>query len=596
MPAEKLRPQNGAKNMAGTSSLDLSISGLASGLDWKTVVLQLAQAARAPETQWKQRQIGINQKNATFGVIKGYLTALQADVQKLKDSTLYDSRTALTSAATIGTASADAGATLGAFAFKVIHLATAAQVNGSSNIGRPISENGDLSAVTVGTAGFATAVTAGTFTVNGKQVTLTPSDSLQQVFDSIASATHNAVAASYDFNSDKITLSSSDNSEIVLGSATDTSNFLQVTQLYNNGTGSISSASALGSVRVAAAMADSGLRTAITDDGNGAGEFKINGVSITYNASADSLQNVLDRITNSSAGVTATYDAIDDRFVLTNKSGGDVGIALEEVSGKGNFLTATGLTGGTLAHGQNLTYSINGGPERISQSNTISPGSSGIAGLSFTALAEGEATITVASDTEKVKAAIVSFIASYNKLQSYLADQSAVSTDSSGRVTAGLLAGDLDASRIATSLRSLSFSPVPLAGLSSALDQLADLGIQTNGRDNTIELGDSAALDEALANRLNHVKALFSDAADGWAVPLDAYLTRTIGDDGTLVRHQASLTEQSTHLDTQIAALEKLIAAESAQWTRAFQAMEAAQAQINQQLAYLSQQITNWNA
>jgi flagellar hook-associated protein 2 len=582
--------------MASTSGLDLSISGLASGLDWKTVVSQLAQAERAPETLWKQQQSTINQKNATFGVIKGYLTALQTDIQTLKASSLYDSRAAQSSDATIGTASANAGATLGIFAFNVIHLATAAQINGSGNIGKPISEDGNLSAVTVGTAGFATAVTAGTFTVNGKQVTLTPSDSLQQVFDNIASATNNAVTASYDPNTDKITLTSGDASEIVLGSATDTSNFLQVTQLYNNGTGSLASASALGSVRVTATMADSGLRTAITDDGSGAGEFRINGVSIAYNTSTDSIQNVLDRITSSSAGVTATYDAINDRFVLVNKTAGDVGIAVEEVAGKGNFLTATGLLGGTLAHGQNLTYSVNGGPELVSQSNTITQVSSGIAGLSFTALAEGEVTITVGNDTEKVKTAIESFIANYNKVQSYITTQSAVSTDSSGKVTAGLLAGDMDVSRIVTSLRSLSFSPVSATGLSNALDQLADLGIQTNGKDNTIKLSDSAALDEALANSLNHVKTLFSDSTNGWAVQLDAYLTKTIGDDGTLIQHQANLTKQSTNIDTQIAGLEKIIAAESAQWTKAFQAMETAQARINQQLSYLSQQISNWNA
>jgi flagellar hook-associated protein 2 len=581
--------------MASTSGLDLSISGLASGLDWKTVVSQLAQAERSPETLWKNRQSTINQTNAVFGVIKGYLANLQTDVQTLKDPAFYDSRTAQSSDATVGTASASNGTTLGTFNFNVIHLAAAAQINGSSNVGKAISEDGNLSAVTLGTAGFATAVTAGTFTVNGKQITIATSDSLQQVFDNIASATNNTVTASYDVSTDRITLASSDASEIVLGSATDTSNFLQVTQLYNNGTGSISSAGTLGSVRVTANMADSGSRTAITDDGSGAGEFKINGVSIAYDASTDSIQNVLDRISSSSAGVTATYDSINDRVVLTNKMAGDIGIVLEEVSGKGNFLTATGLLSGTLAHGQNLTYSVNGGPQLISQSNTVTQVSSGIAGLSFTALAEGAVTVTVGSDSGKIKTAIQDFIKDYNTVQSYITTQSAVSTDSSGKVTAGLLTGDMDASRIVNSLRSLSFSPLSITGLTGALDQLADLGIQTNGKDNTIVLGDSTALDDALANNLNQVKALFSDATSGLTVQLDSYLTKTIGDSGTLTNHQANLTKQSATIDTQIANLEKIIATESAQWTKAFQAMETAQSQINQQLSYLSQQISNWS-
>ena len=39
------------------------------------------------------------------------------------------------------------------------------------------------------------------------------------------------------------------------------------------------------------------------------------------------------------------------------------------------------LTGGTLTHGQNLIYSVDGGPQLVSQSNTITEDTSGIAGL-----------------------------------------------------------------------------------------------------------------------------------------------------------------------------------------------------------------------
>ena len=89
---------------------------------------------------------------------------------------------------------------------------------------------GDPSTVTVGAAGFSTPVTAGTFTVNGAQINIATTDSLQTVFNNIASATlaaGNQVTASYSATTDKITLTSSNGSPIVLGSATDTSNFLQ---------------------------------------------------------------------------------------------------------------------------------------------------------------------------------------------------------------------------------------------------------------------------------------------------------------------------------------------------------------------------------
>ena len=65
-----------------------------------------------------------------------------------------------------------------------------------------------MSGLTVGAANFATAVTAGNFTVNGAQVSIATTDSLKDVFDKIATATSNAVTASYDSTTDKITLSS----------------------------------------------------------------------------------------------------------------------------------------------------------------------------------------------------------------------------------------------------------------------------------------------------------------------------------------------------------------------------------------------------
>jgi flagellar hook-associated protein 2 len=380
----------------------------------------------------------------------------------------------------------------------------------------------------------------------------------------------------------------------VLGSATDTSNFLQVARLYNNGGSSVTSNSALGSVLLNANLEDANLKTAITGDANGKGAFTINGVSIAYDLSVDTLQNVMDRINNSTAGVTASYNARTDGFVFTNKTTGDVGISAQDATG--NFLTATGLAQGTLARGQNLLYTLNGDTTQlVSQSNTITQDSSNITGLSVTALTTGTTTVTVASDTNKVQTAVQSFITAYNNLQNYIGTQTSSSTDSTGKVTAGILAADPSSTGIASSLRSLSFSVVSVPGLPGSLDQLADLGIQTNGQDKTIKLSDSKALTNALNNNLAGVQSLFTDSTNGLAARLDSFLTRTIGDNGTLIQHQASLTTQSKSIDSQVAALEKTIAAESARWTAEFQAMETAQAQINQQMTYLTQQINKGN-
>ena len=566
--------------------IDLGLSGLASGFDWKSFIDQMAQAQRGPETRLRTEQSTINQRNNAFTSIKTQLGILQNRINVLKDPELFASRTAATSDSTLGTAVATAGAAAGRVIFNLTQRATAARINGTANIGSGITGTGDLT-TTVANAGFATPVSAGTFTVNGKQITLATTDTLQGVLDKISTATGGAVTGAYDSGTDKFTLSSS--SEIVLGSATDTSNFLQVARLANNGTGTVSSSAALGGVKLTSALNAANLRTAVTDGGAGTGQFKINGVAISYNATTDSVNSVLTRINNSSAGVTATYDSLNDRFVVTNKTTGDMGVAMEDVTG--NFLAATGLSSGALVRGKNLLYTVNGGDQLTSQSNTITEASSGITGLSVTSVKEGSFTVNINNDTAKIKTAINDFIDAFNKVQSVIDTNTASSTDAKGVVKAGILADDSDADDIAARLRSLVFSP--LSGMSGVFKHLADLGIQTSGNDDKLTLDDSDALDVALASNLGSVQELFSADTNSIGAKLADYLENTIGDDGTLIAHQNTLSKQSSAIDTQVADIEKQIAAESARMTDQFVAMEQAQAKMNQQLSFLQQQLAS---
>jgi len=657
-------------------------------MDWQTTVTQLAAAERFAETPWTTQQTALTTQNTAYTTLKDYLTTLQADVKALQDPTFYQSTTAQTSDAFTATASVDSGANTGSYVFKISQLATAAQLNGQSNINQNLVPNGNPADVTIGTAGFSmpvtagtfmvdgaqvsiastdtlqdvfsrinsltsnkvtatynsstdeitlasndgsplvlgsaadssnflqvtqlyspnpssvtsasatgtsglsTGVTAGTFTVDGAQVTVASSDSLQDIFNHIAAATNNKVTATYNSSTDEITLASNDGSPLVLGNTADTSNFLAVAQLTTPDPSSATSASALGRVNTTVTMANAGLAVPISDDGTGQGVFTINGVPVNYNASTDSIQNVLDRINGSSAGVTAAYDTVNNRFVLTNNSTGNVGVSVHEDVGSGNFLAATGLSGGTLTSGKNLTYTLNNGSQTlVSQSNTITQASSGIRGLSVTALGLGSTTVTVSSDSSKISTAIQQFITDYNAAQTSISAQQIVTTGSNGKVTPGTLTGDLTASNIASSLRSAVFSSLP--GLSGAVKMLASLGIQTNGQDNNLKMTDPAALQNALTNNLGDVRSFFSDATNGWATQVNNFLNDTIGDNGTVVTHQTSLTTQSDNITTQIANLEKKIASDSANWTLEFQAMELAQAKVNQELTYLSQQIAS---
>ncbi len=569
--------------MASTSgSTNLAISGLASGFDWQSLVTQLIQVERAPETRMRTEQSTIQQKNNAYSSIVTELNVLSNDIDTLKDPTLFGSRTTSVSDSTKATAQAATGTAQGSYAFQITQMATAASVQGGVDSGRQLSATDDVSGLVLSNAGFVNGIQAGTFSVNGKSITISTSDTLQSVFDQINSATSGAVTGSYDAATDTISLNSA--APITLGNTADTSNFLQAAKLFNNGTGSVTSASALGGVKLGGSAASANLTTAISDGGSGAGAFKINGVQINFNASTDSVADILQRINDSNAGVTASYDTINDQFQITNKSTGDVGISMEDVTG--NFLAATKLSGAALQRGSNLQYSVNGGGTLTSLSNTITGDSSGITGLSVTALATGPVTVNVSSDTAKIKSAITNFVSEYNRTQSLVDSQTASTTDSTGKVTAGLLTGDPDANNIATTLRHLVTATV--SGLSGAVQNLDSLGIASNGTDNTLAISDSTKLDAALANNLNGVQDLFTNATTGLAVGLRKYLDSAVGDNGSLISHQTALTKQSTDIDANIATMERKITADQQTLTDSFVAMETAQAQITQQQQYLS--------
>jgi flagellar hook-associated protein 2 len=568
--------------MSATSSSTasaLSLSGLASGINWTSIVSEMLTVEAAPETQMNTEETADEQKNTAYQTIGTDLTNLKNDVATLTAPGFFNSRTTALSNSSVANATAASGTPLGNYTFKVTTLASDAVQVGATASG-PLSPTDDVSNLTLSSAGFANPVTAGTFTVNGQTITVATSDTLQSVFNQISTATGGAVTASYNATAengepaDTITLSGS--SPITLGSDTDTSNFLQAAELYNNGGDSVTSAGPLGGINLSDNLDDANTATQITDGGSGQGKFLINGVPITYNASTASVTDVLQEINDSTAGVTATYDSLDNRFELTDTTAGNVGISLQDVTG--NFLAATGLSSGTLQAGNDLQYSINGGGTLTSQSNTIDAGSSGITGLSITALDTGTTTISVNSDTSTISSAINSLVTDYNTVQNYISGQTATSTSSTGTVTPGLLTGDMDAEGIMTNLRQL-FDASP--GTTSGVENLNDLGIQSNGNDNTLSISNTTTLDNALTNNLSAVQNLFTNPTNGLATTLNSYLTNVTGPNGELATDEKNMTSEAKTIATSISTLQTKISNDQTTLDDQFTTMETAIESIN---------------
>ncbi len=574
---------------AGSSSL--ALSGLASGINWTNIINEMAQAASAPITQMQTEQTNENNQNSAYQNIGADLANLQTDAQTLSSASFFESTTAASSDSTVATATTGTGTPPGTYNFSVSQLATAGVQTGSAISAQAISASSNVSSVDLSSSAFSDPIRAGTFTINGQTITVADSDTLQSVFTQINTATGGAVTASYNPTTDEISLSSS--SPITLGSSADTSNFLQSTQLYSNGTGAVTSLGALGGINLNNAAATSNLSTTITNGTGSEGSFEINGVTITFNAQTDSINNILSDINNSEAGVTATYNGATNQFALTNNSTGNLGITMQDLNGS-NFLAATGLSSGTYKEGSNLQYTINGSGTLTSEDNTIDATSLGLPGLSITAAAKGSTNITVSPDVNSIATAITNFVNDYNTIQNYITSQTTVSTSTSSSTgavdstttttgTPGLLMGNMDVEGIATNLRQL----IDASPISGVVQNLNDLGIASSGENNLLTTS-SLVLNNSVANNLSQITQLFTDPSSGLATTINNYLSTTLGSNGVISTKEANLTKESTALTSSITTLQAQITGQETQMQNEFVQMEDAISTINVEKEYLT--------
>ena len=564
-------------------STSLQVAGLASNFDWKSFVDQIMDLEHAPADRLAAEKNVNNQKVGLLTTLGTKIGALQNSIQALQSDTLFGKRSA-TSSATTSPWSAIAGTStaVGSYKIAVSQLATAASLKGALNVGRALNPAGtDVSGLTLANLPTSQAVTAGTFSVNGKQVTVALTDSLQDVFTAISTATGGEVTASYDNTTDKVTLTSSTGS-VMLGAANDSTNFLRALKLGNNGTGSVTSSAELGSVKLTSTIATANLASAVTGDVNGDGTFTINGVNISYNVNTDTISSVIAQINESNAGVTASYDAVSDRMVLSNKTTGDLGISVSE--GAGGILGALGLSSGTtFTRGDNAKFTINGGDVLTSTSNTIDGTSHGISGLNVTVNSLDTQTIAVAPDAKSMRAKIEAFIKDFNEVQTFIDTNTKVSTDAKGKVTSAVLASNREIQSWARSMRTMAFSAVN--GLSTAITRLNHLGLDFKAGTSELEIEDEALLDRVLAESTTEVENFFSTANTGFAERLDDFLEHISNQNDD---QKTRINKTNTGIDEQIAAIERHLEQRRALMESAFIQMENAQSKIQRQQSALN--------
>ncbi|OHE71242.1 MAG: hypothetical protein A2007_00170 [Verrucomicrobia bacterium GWC2_42_7] len=460
-----------------------------------------------------------------------------------------------------GTSSISSGSKLGA-----VSMSNALT---SSNLASSLSDN---------------KVTAGTLSVNGKTVTIDTTDTLKNVFDKISAATGGVVTASYDSAKDKITLTGQGSDPIVLGSSSDTSNFLSAAKLSGNNTNTVSSSNTIGGVNEDTQLQSNNM---VTQDG----AFTINGVRFNFQ-SGQSMGYLMSQINLSSAGVNISYDNTNDRFVLTSKNTGSLDVSVSDISG--GLLNKMGLTAPTTTLGENATFYI--GDSNIamtSQSNNLTASVHGISGLTVSALKTGTETVAVDQSTTGAQSAIQGFIDAYNKVQTYIDTNTSIKKDASGKVTPAQFATNDDIKSIARALRAKVFDTVP--GLTGSVQRLADMGIDFSSTSSQLQIKDQSKLTKALKQNPAGVTTLFTDENNGLGAVIEKYTTQLTKQDSTNASSRGTLQVITDSYQAQVKSLQKQIDATQLYIDNQKEAMQTSLFKMQEAMQKLNQQTTQLN-
>lgn len=470
------------------SGSGLRIDGLATGMDTTGMINQLMAVERQPITLLQQRRLDIQARGDAWRDVTSRVENLKSAASSLlQRGSIVRNMVSLPGGTTTPplSASADSTAVAGSYSITISQLATGSVARSVAPLGAEV-----VSADALSTANLAVPITAGAFTINDVSISVDPAtDSLDDVIGRVNASAAGVTASIVRVNGrDRLALSAnSPGGPLRIGSAGDASNFLSATKLLATPRvgDTITGSGSLGVAKLGDPLVNAKLATPVS----GSGALTVNGVDIAYNADTESLNTIISRINASAAGVSASYDTVNDRFVLQNKQTGSVSIGLSDTGG---LLTALGVAGAAAQTlGANAAYSLDGGATtRYSASNTVNDAISGVT-LNLTAASATPTTFSVQPDPAGAVDAIKKFVEQYNSTLNFIRDKTAYdATTKKG----GTLLGDGAARDLERSLRQMVINPA--IGVGGPYTSLNALGINFGAIGSKVGTTDNLQVDE----------------------------------------------------------------------------------------------------
>jgi flagellar hook-associated protein 2 len=308
-------------------------------------------------------------------------------------------------------------------------------------------------------------ITAGSFTINGKSITVTSTDTINTIANKITASGANVKAT---VGADgKITLTQKTAGKDATITLSDDGN-----------TGFFTAAGITQAAATAGIGRDSDTSSLLKDvtglGGITKGYFSINGTFFAIDPATDTVDSIIKKINASTtAGVSAFYDSTTHKISLTSQKAGDEDITLGTSStDSSNFLSQVGLVQANQQTGADAVVTVNG-ISATATNNKIT-----YQGNTFTLVGEGTSTVTVTDDVDAMVTKVQSFITAYNAAMDSIVSKITEKADStSSDASVGDLFGDSTLRSIEQSLR--SYSSTVLASQSATMQQLSQVGITT---------------------------------------------------------------------------------------------------------------------
>ncbi|HRF59556.1 MAG TPA: flagellar filament capping protein FliD [Fimbriimonadaceae bacterium] len=468
----------------GSNLAGISFSGIGSGIDTESIISRLMQLEALPIRRLQQQQAQITQQLGVFGAFRGRVSALSSAANSLNSASAYNPSKASSSATDVATITASSGAVAGIYDLKVYQLAQSEKVSSTAQSG-------------VGSALNMT----GTFSVNGKSISVVAGDTLTTIAQKVNSAGAGITASIIDGGTDRgyLTFAAND-----LGAK----NVIRMSDTSGSVLGSLGLSSTSLRTPISGGAASYGLSssTAKFKDVLSFGDFTpmnvtINGAPIAVTAD-DTLETLKTKIDGAGLDVTATIVTVTQNGEQVKRL--EVTGATTNFGTEGDFWLRLGVLkrSNELVAAQDAKFQIDG-VAMSSSSNTVTTVIPNVTVnlLKANGTTPERSTLSISRDTEQTKKTIKTFVEAYNAMADFLEQNSGFDK---ATFEAGPLFGNSIVDQVESTFDGLLFGNV--AGVGGAFANLTQLGIGVDEKGKLTV--DDTLLDQAIAGDPDSVGAL----------------------------------------------------------------------------------------